>query len=386
LLLNWAVKLAQQGAGFTVLDPGGDFARDVLRRIPPEREANTLYIDAANTENPFPFNVLWARDKVERSTLIEEMLTVFQRLHSSSWGSVLAHHMRMALSAVLEHGGTLRDVYDLFTNDATRERVLSNVHDPNVLQFWRDEFPSLSASRHASVTNKLAPIVFHPVLGKILCARSTALDPDHTIRRRQIIIANLATGTTSDNVTEFLGTFLVQKLVAAAFRQVSLPNEARCRHVIIVDEFQRFVHKASAFDRILAEARKYKLVLIVANQFVEQLSPAVRAALFGNVGCLAAFRVGHRDARILAPEFAGSTPDELLDLRRGQCLVRIGNDWTFTRTLPPPMTPEDDPSNRIVRATRDHACRDGRTDDREPVCESITTPLPEFDETFEIVK
>jgi hypothetical protein len=125
-------------------------------------------------------------------------------------------------------------------------------------------------------------------------------------------------------------------------------------HVLVVDEFQRFMHRAAAFDQMLAEMRKLKFSLVVANQFCEQLSPAVRAALFGNVGCLAAFRVGHRDARVLTPEFTGAMPQDLLELGLGQCLMRIGTDWTLVRTLPPPAIPDDDPTDRIVAANRQH--------------------------------
>ena len=174
------------------------------------------------------------------------------------------------------------------------------------------------------------------------------MDADAAIARRRIVLVNLASGTPADDVTTLLGTFIVQKVVAAAFRQGRRPLEQRIRHVLIVDELQRFMHRAAGFDQILAEARKYRLSLIVANQFVEQLSDSVRAALFGNVGGLAAFRVGHRDARILAPEFIGCVPEELLELEIGQALVRIGTDWTFTQTLPPPSPPDN---RTLVRVT-----------------------------------
>jgi DNA helicase HerA-like ATPase len=179
------------------------------------------------------------------------------------------------------------------------------------------------------------------------------VDADALIAERQILIVNLASGSPGDDVSVLLGSFLVQKIIAAAFRQARLPERDRVPHVLVVDEFQRFMHESASFDQILAEARKYRLRLLVANQFAEQLDPGVRAALFGNVGTLAAFRLGHRDARLLAAEFPGAHVEDLMELGRGQCLVRIGTDWTTLRTLPPPLRPEDDPMPRIVAATFD---------------------------------
>ena len=352
LLANLAVQLAERGAGFTILDPGGDMAKTVVQHIPPEREADVLYLNVGDRENAFPFNVLSIQNDLERAMLSEELIGVFHRLHGSAWGPLLAHQLRMALRTVMLAGGTLQDVYGLFVDAATRGRILARVRDPNLRQFWTEEFPAIPAVRRSAVTNKLAPVVFHPLLAPIICAPTCVLNAGAVIAHRQIVIVNLASGTPADDVTTLLGTFLVQKILAAAFRQSALPPEQRVRHILIVDEFQRFMHRAAAFDQILAEARKYKLALVVANQYVEQLAPAVRAALFGNIGCLMAFRVGHRDARVLTPEFSGALPQDLLELGLGQCLVRIGSDWTMVRTPPPLTRPEHDPTERIIAASR----------------------------------
>lgn len=311
-----------------------------------------MYVDIGDRAHPFPLNVLHARDAEEGAVLTEELLGVFHRLHGTSWGPLLAHQLRMAVRSVMAVGGTLRDVYDLFANPEARPRLLAHLQDRDLRTFWLQEFPKIPALRHAAVTNKVAPLVLHPVLGPVLCTRLCALDADTLVAEQGILVVNLASGSPGDDVTTLLGTFLVQKILAAVFRQAKLPAEARVPHVLVVDEFQRFMHRAAGFDQILAESRKHRLSLVVANQYVEQLSDGVRAALFGNVGCLVAFRVGHRDARILTPEFAGAIPEDLMELERGQCLVRIGSDWTGIRTLPPPTAPLDDPSERILEATR----------------------------------
>jgi hypothetical protein len=352
LLLNLACQLIRDGAGLTVLDPGGDLARAVLSHVSPDRERDALYVDVADRDQPFPLNVLSAQDASEGAVLVEELLGVFRRLHGTAWGPLLAHQLRMGLKTAMFAGGSLRDVLDLFTDDRARARLVARLGDPDLRKFWTSEFPGIPAVRRAAVVNKIAPVVMHPILGPVLSNPSCALDTDELVARKQILIVNLASGSPGPEVTELLGTFLVQKVLAAAFRQVAMPEGQRVPHILIVDEFQRFMHRAAAFDQILAETRKFRLALLVANQYVEQLAAPVRAALFGNVGCLVAFRAGHRDAKILTPEFIGARSDDLLELERGQCLVRIGTDWNPVRTFPPPARLENDPTGRILARTR----------------------------------
>jgi len=321
--------------------------------VPPDREGDVLFLDLADREHPFPLNVLSARDAEEGAMLVEELLSVFHRLHGTAWGPLLSHQLRMGLRAAMLTGESLRDVLALFTDARARARIVPQLRDPLLRTFWTEEFPTIPSIRRGAVTNKVVPLVTHPLLGPIIGARTCIVDADALVAEEQILIVNLASGSPGDDVSVLLGSFLVQKIIAAAFRQARLPERDRIPHVLVVDEFQRFMHRTASFDQILAEARKYRLRLLVANQFAEQLDASVRAALFGNVGALAAFRLGHRDARILAAEFPGAHHDDLIELGRGQCLVRIGTDWTTLRTLPPPARPQDDLTPRIVTATQD---------------------------------
>jgi hypothetical protein len=329
-------------------------SKDLLAHIPPERESEVIFFDLLNRTHPIPLNILSAKDDVEAALLAEELLGVFQRLHDASWGPLLSHQLRMAFRTVMPQHGNLRDVYELFANPMSRMNYLHQVRDPDVAAFWAQEYPRIAQARRSTVLNKLAPIVLHPVLGPVLAARDCALDADALIAERQILCASLSTGTPGPEATMLLGTFLVHKITAAAYRQAILPPNARVAHVLIVDEFQRFMGEASGFEQILAEARKYRLSLIVANQYVEQLPLSMRSALFGNVGCLVSFRVGHRDSKLLAQEFLDARPEDLLELKRGHCLVRLGNDWTVIHTLPPLPPSMDDPTQRIIAANLKH--------------------------------
>jgi len=348
LIVNLAKQVFRQKEGATFLDPTGDLAEDLLKQVPSDRIDDVLYIDVSDREFPFPFNLLHAHDDIERNLLVDEILDIFKRLYPRSWGDKLAHQLRMALNLVLGVGGSLQDVYDLFTCPDARDRIARTSKDKDLRRYWIEEFPSSSLANRLAVINKLAPIVEHPFLGPILCARECAFDADEIIRKRKIVIVNLATGSPADHTTTILGTFVVNKIIAGAYRQKSLPRDERIRHFFFVDEFQNFMHRASGFDRILSEARKYKLVLIIANQFVEQLKEELRAAIFGNVGCLTVFRVGHRDARILKDEFDGASKRDLTGLALGECAVRIGTHALSVRTPPPPPVSENDPTPQII--------------------------------------
>ena len=200
--------------------------------------------------------------------------------------------------------------------------------------------------------NKLAPIVEHNLLGPILCAKDSLFDADTIIKEKKIVIVNLFTGSHSDHIPRILGEFVVNKIMAAAWRQGNIDERKRIRHFLFVDEFQNFMHRGSEYDSILSAARKYNLVLIVANQFISQLQEKVRDAIFGNVGCLVIFRIAPKDAATLKDEFDGISKRDLLDLKRGECFIRFSTPFHTqslpVRTPPPPPKPEHDPSKQII--------------------------------------
>ena len=348
LILSLAQQVFQSGDGATFLDPAGDLSRDLIRQVPPSRIDDVLYIDVADQQFPFPFNILQASDANERNLLVDEVLGIFKNIYQRSWGDTLSHQLRMALNAALEIGGSFADVYNLFTRPEVRQRIVRRIKNKELRQYWEETFPSSSFATRMSIINKLAPIVEHPFLGPILCCRQCAFNADDVIRKRKILIVNLATGTRADYTTEILGTFVVNKLVAAAYRQGNIEDRAkRVRHFFFVDEFQNFMHRASGWDRSLSELRKFNLCLILVTQFVEQVKEDIRAAIFGNVGFLVSFRVGHRDSKILKDEFEGATSQSLLELERGECLVRVGTHAMAVRTELPPIL-RHDPARQII--------------------------------------
>jgi hypothetical protein len=269
---------------------------------------------------------------------------------------VIEHQLRAIFRTVMASGGDLRDAYRLCTDPAAVPDHLARIADPTLRSFWLHEFPALPASRRLAVANKLAPILLQPALSGVLAARTSAFDADRLIGERRVLIANLSAGSTSLLSTCLVGTFLVQKILAAAIRQQSLPPEKRRRHFLLIDEFALFMETADAagFEQLLATARSMRLSLVVAHQHLDQVAPSVRAALLGNVSTFVAFRVGLHDAQAIAPMFRGVRPEQLIDLSRGRCVARIGAATAFLRTPPPPPPLPSDPTPRLRAATHAH--------------------------------
>jgi hypothetical protein len=350
LLISFARQVFAAGDGCSVLDPAGDLARTLLQQVPRERIDDVLYLNVADQQFPFPFNILHAHDENERNLLPDEILSIFKRLYSKEWGGTLAHQMRMAINVALETGGSFEDIYDLFTSPEARRRIVRQLRDRELRHYWEETFPSSSLASRMSIINKLTPIVRHPFLGPILCSRECIVDADEIIRKKRILIVSLATGTRADHTTTILGTFIVNKIIAAAYRQSQITEPARrVRHFFFVDEFQNFLHQSFDWSTGLSELRKYKMSLLLVTQFVDALSETVRASIFGNVAFLAAFRIGHRDAAVLKEEFDGATKRSLMNQTPGQCHVRIGTRSLSLRTDLPPDMPYDATEEIVAR-------------------------------------
>jgi hypothetical protein len=189
----------------------------------------------------------------------------------------------------------------------------------------------------------------------IVCQRRPSLDFDEVLNGRKIFLANLSTGLLSEQIAGTLGSFLVTKIINSAFRRASIPEPQRVPFYLYIDEFQAFMQVSVGFDRILAEARKYGLILAgMANQYVGQLSGEVKQAIFGNVGTMIIFRVGVEDANAVARQLGVFTADEILNLNRGEAIARVGPASTSFNltTNPPPPRAERDPTGYIISQTR----------------------------------
>jgi len=345
------------GEGVALLDPHGDLVQDVLQRIPPHRVNDVILFDPADAEHPFALNILEAKDSRERERIVAETLMALERYFPASWGPRLERILTFTLYTVLEAlpGATRADVERMLIDHNFREQVIQKTTNPRYVAFWDNEFSFMPKNAVDPVLNKISVFLINPTVRNIICQRNSAVDFDELLNQGKILLANLSTGLLTERLAGMFGTFLTTKIINAAFRRAGIPRERRRPFYLYVDEFQAFMNVSVGFDRILAEARKYKLVLAgLANQYVGQLTPAVRQAIFGNVGTLVTFRLGVDDAHLLAKEMGVFTAPEILNLDVGEAIVRPNlSDSTFNlATYPPPPRPSNDQTPTIVANTR----------------------------------
>jgi len=333
-LYNLAMGDIMAGEGVAVIDPHGDLALDILDAIPRQRINDVCYLDVTDAERPVGFNPA-ARIAPERRALAAAgIVSAFKHLWSDSWGPRLEHFLFHGVSALVsrEHA-TLIDLPRFYTDDNFRERVVRSVTDSATLRFWREEFPSYTKTFRseavAPILNKAGQFTASPQLRLILGQVAPRLDLKFTMNNRRILIANLAKGTIGEQASNLLGSLVVSHLQLIAMERGALPPNERVPFFVHVDEFQTF--SSDAFASLLSEARKFATHFALANQYTDQLPNAVRSAVIGNAGTLVVFRVGSRDAELLAPEFRPMDSGALADqepytawLRRG-----IGRDRIF---------------------------------------------------------
>ncbi len=247
---------------------------------------------------------------------------------------------------------TLDDVERMLTNPAFRRQISAKLTSRRMVDFWDNEFHPNTVD---PVLNKISVFLMNNTVRNIVCQRRPSIDFDQVLNRRKIFLANLSTGLLSEQISGTLGSFLVTKIINSAFRRASLPQSQRSPFYLYIDEFQAFMQVSVGFDRILAEARKYGLVLAgMANQYVGQLSGEVKQSIFGNVGTMVIFRVGVEDANTVARQLGVFTAEEILNLDRGEAIARVGPAHTAFNltTYPPPPRAETDPTSYIVSRTR----------------------------------
>ena len=295
--------------GFAVVDPHGDYALNVLRRIPAARANDVIYFNPADTEFPIAFNPMEVNDPKLKTHTVSELIGVLKRMFES-WGPRLEYILRYSLLALLDYpDATMLDITRILTDKRFRMEVLKYVEDPVVRSFWTVEFASwndkFAAEAVAPVLNKVGAFTANPLVRNIIGQPKSSFSIRQIMDQRKILIVNLSRGLVGEDNASLLGALLVTKIQLAAMSRADIPASERHPFYLYVDEFQNFA--TDSFATILSEARKYGLNLTVANQYIAQMSMEVKDAVFGNVGTLIAFRMGADDAsgmmRYFEPKF-----------------------------------------------------------------------------------
>lgn len=315
-MFNLAMSDIAAGHGVAVIDPHGDLALDILDAIPRSRINDVCYLDATDTERPVGFNPVTMIAPARRALAAAGIVSAFKHLWSDSWGPRLEHFLFHGVSALVSRRhATLIDLPRLYTDDLFRNHVIESVTDPETRRFWREEYPEYSASFRseavAPILNKAGQFSASPQIRLMLGQIAPRLDLSFTMNDRRILVANLAKGAIGEQASNLLGSLLVSHLQLVAMERGSFAPHQRIPFFVHVDEFQTF--SSDAFATLLSEARKFATHFCLVNQFTDQLPHSVRSAVLGNAGSLIAFRVGSRDAELLAPEFHPMEPGALTD-------------------------------------------------------------------------
>lgn len=306
LLRNIILQDVIAGEGVGLIDPHGDMAADLLEHIPPWRTDDVVYFDPSDREFPVGVNVLAATAPDHRHLTVSGIIGALKSIWRESWGPRLEYILAAALSALTEcENVSLLGVQRMLVDDRYRAWVLRQVTDPIVRQFWNEEFARydarLRAEAIAPIQNKLGALLLSSPLRNILGQVRPGIDARYIMDHRRIFIANLAKGKLGADKSNLLGALLVAQFQLAALARAEVPEHDRVDFFLAIDEFHNF--STDSFASILSEARKYRLSMVLAHQYVEQLTDAVRDAIFGNVGSLICFRVSEANGEALSREF-----------------------------------------------------------------------------------
>jgi len=314
LLSNMIQQDIENGNGLAFIDPHGDVVERILGYIPKNRMKDVIYFNPADVERPMGLNMLeFDSAHPEQKTFIaNEMISIFKKLWEEipeAFGPMFEQYMRNALLLVMddpESGSTLLEVPKVLADEGFRHYKLSKTSNPVVKDFWEKEAEKAGGEAALAnivpyITSKTNIFLANDIMRPIVCQQKSAFDFREIMDKKKILLVNLAKGKLGDVNSSLLGLIIVGKLLMAAFSRVDMSEKKRTDFYLYIDEFQNFTTESIA--TILAEARKYRLDLIIAHQFIGQLKENIKKAVFGNVGSILAFRIGAEDAEFLVKEF-----------------------------------------------------------------------------------
>ncbi|MBI1862880.1 type IV secretion system DNA-binding domain-containing protein [Candidatus Microgenomates bacterium] len=362
LISNMAIDDIRKNRGIGIIDPHGDLSNTILDYIPKRRLNDVVYLEPFDTARPFSLNVLEVHNKQHKDLVASGIVSIFFKLYGDSWGPRLEYILRNVILTLLEvPGATLVDVLTLLSDTNYRKKVVTEyVKDPVIKGFWEQEFAKmpdkLRAEAIAPIQNKVGQFVSSQMIRNILGQPKSTINLTKIMDEGKILILNLSQGKLGEDNAALLGAMMITQIQLAAMGRSYQKEEDRKDFFLYVDEFQNFA--TSSFVKILSEARKYRLSLNLANQYIEQLDETVQKAIFGNVGTLISFVVGARDAYILTKEFAELySESDLVSLGKYEIVLKLSiNDLSSApfpaRTLPLPKVVNEN-RDKIIQLSKE---------------------------------
>lgn len=314
LIEEMAIQDIENGEGVCIVDPHGDLVEYVLGHIPPERADDVIIFDPSDTKRPVGLNMLEAGSEDMKDMSVQEMISIFYELFPPEMiGPAFEHNMRnvmLTLMADSKESGTIAEIPRMFSDKEFADSWVKKVKDPVVRAFWEKEMAKTSDFHKSEMLgyliSKVGRFVENEMMRNIIGQVKSGFNFRDVMDKKKILLVNLCKGKTGDVNARLLGLIIVSKLTMAALSRADIPEDERHDFYLYIDEFQNFI--TDSISTILSEARKYKLNLIIAHQYMGQLTPKgdtkIRDAVLGNAGTVMAFRIGIEDAQILEKEFA----------------------------------------------------------------------------------
>jgi hypothetical protein len=367
LLENMIQSDVEQGRGVAVIDPHGDLADSVINFVPSHRTNDVVILDPSDISHPFAFNMLEAGDDPNKRNLIASgLLGVFKKMYSDSWGPRLEHILRNCLLALAETpNSSMLGIMRILVDQEYRRKIVENLENPMVRSFWIDEFGKMQDRQRTEaispIQNKVGQFLSSSMIRNIVGQVKSTVNIRFMMDTGKIIVINLSKGKIGEDNSSLLGSMLITKFQLDAMSRADITEKNRKDFYLYVDEFQNFA--TDSFATILSEARKYRLNLTMANQYIAQMPDEVRDAVFGNVGSILTFQVGYDDAEYFSSQFSEEVlPNDIVSLPKYNCYTKLMIDGmpskTFSlSTLPPPKgDPDENRRETIVRLSRERYC------------------------------
>ena len=294
LLENMIYSDILAGRGVGLIDPHGDLAETILRSIPKSRTNDIVLFDPSDVEYPIAFNMLESLSPELRPIVGSGLVSIFKKMFAESWGPRLEYILRNTILTLLTvPDATLVSIPLILTHESYRKKIVSGLKDPILMQFWTQEFEKMSPNMMSEavnpILNKVGQFLSSPILRNILGQPKNPFSLRWIMDNQKIFIVNLSKGKIGEDASALLGAMMVTKFQIEAMTRADIPEKDRKDFGLYVDEFQNFA--TDSFATILSEARKYKLSLTMANQYIAQMPESVQGAVFGNVGSLVSFQV-----------------------------------------------------------------------------------------------
>ena len=362
MLQNMAIQDIQMGRGIGVIDPHGEFAEALLDHIPPDRMDDVVYFNPADTEMPIGFNIMENVGKEQRYFIASGLMASFEKIWADVWSERMKYILNNTILALLEYpDSTILGANRMLADKDYRKEIVDNVKDPAVKSFWVNEFAKYPERYREEATgaiqNKIGQFISNPLIRHIVGQPKSTFNARDIMDNQKIFIVNLSKGRIGEDNTALLGTMLITKIQIAAMSRVDVPEDERADFFFYVDEFQNFA--TPSFAGILSEARKYRLSLILAHQYIAQMDEVVRDAVFGNTGTLTCFRIGAADSEFLEKEFTPAfLVEDLVNLTKFNIAVKLMIDGVASnafsaQTLPPLPIPEGANRDKIISMSRE---------------------------------